>query len=87
MFLHYIVLKIRAGFPATTQLSGTSFTTTLPAPTTTLFPIRTFPIIVTLAPSHTLSPITGRPFFPAPKVVQCRQEKFRPISSAFKIVA
>ena len=30
---------IRAGFPATTQLSSTSFTTTHPAPITTLFPI------------------------------------------------
>ena len=30
----------------------------------TLLPIFTLPIIVTVAPSETLSPITGRPFLP-----------------------
>lgn len=50
---------IFAGFPATTQLSGTSFTTTLPAPTTTLLPTCTFPMMVTFTPKVTLSPMIG----------------------------
>lgn len=61
---------IFAGTPATVQLSGTSFTTTAPAATVTLFPICTGPIIVTLAPSDTLLPIVGLPLSVFPSVVQ-----------------
>ena len=76
-----------AGFPAAIQLSGRSFTTTLPAPIVTLFPMRTLPMIVTLAPNDTLLPMTGLPYFVAPIVVQCMHEKFDPIDSALIIVA
>ena len=71
------------GLPTATQLFGISFTTTLPAPITTLFPIFTLPIIVTFTPRVTLSPITGRfslsPSCLLPIVVKCLQEKFLPI--------
>ena len=77
---------ILAGLPATTQLSGTSLTTTEPAPTVTLLPIVIPPIIVTEAPNLTLFPMVGLPFFPHPKVVQCAQLKLEPIFSAFKTV-
>ena len=48
---------IFAGTPATTQLSGTSFATTAPAATTTLFPIVTPGSIVQLPPIYTSFPI------------------------------
>lgn len=55
------VLMTLQGFPIATLLSGISFTTTEPAPIVTLFPTCTGPMIVTLAPNDTLSPITGSP--------------------------
>lgn len=73
---------ILAGFPATTQLSGTSLTTTLPAPIITLLPIVIPPIIVTEAPQETLLPIIGRPVPFAPIVEHCKQQKLSPIDSA-----
>src|SRR5678816_1017373 len=39
-------LKTRAGFPATIAFAGTSFVTTLPAPTSAFSPIVTFARIV-----------------------------------------
>lgn len=81
-----IVFITLAGLPTTTELSGISFTTTEPAPIVTLLPIFTPPIITTLAPSETLSPIVGIPFLPEPNVVQCIHLKFFPMLSAFKIV-
>ena len=88
-WLYQFFLITCAGLPAQTQLSGTLFITTLPAPIVTLFPIVILPIIVTLAPRVTLSPIIGLlsfvPLFPS--VVKCRNEKFLPIDSAFRIVA
>ena len=47
-----------AGTPATTQLSGTSFVTTAPAATTTLFPMVTPGRMVQFPPIHTSRPIT-----------------------------
>lgn len=46
-----------AGFPATTQFSGTSFVTTEPAPITASFPIVTPDKIVEFEPIHTFLPI------------------------------
>ena len=52
-----------AGFPPTTVLSGTSFTTTAPAAITALLPIVTPGAITALPPIHTLSPmVTGFPY-------------------------
>ena len=53
----YMYLIGLQGFPTATQLSGISFTTTLPASIVTLFPIETPGKIVTDPPIHTLSPI------------------------------
>lgn len=44
------------GFPTATLSEGISFTTTLPAPITTLLPIVTPGITCTPAPNHTLFP-------------------------------
>ena len=46
-----------AGTPATRVLSGISFVTTAPEAITTLFPIVTPGVIVTLPPIQTSSPI------------------------------
>lgn len=73
LFYTHRCLIILAGLPTTTQLSGISLTITLPAPIVTLLPTRTGPIIVTLAPNVTLSPIIGRPLLVFPNVVQCMQ--------------
>lgn len=52
---------MRAGFPPTTTLSGTSRMTTAPDATTTLFPIVTPGLITAWPPIQTLLPIvTGR---------------------------
>ena len=53
--------NIFAGLTPTTTLSGISFTTTDPAPITTLFPIETGPTITEFANIVTLSPILGTP--------------------------
>ena len=47
---------IRAGFPATTTLSGTSFVTTLPAPTVTPLPMLTPWRTMQLPPNQQSSP-------------------------------
>ena len=44
------------GFPTATTFEGMFFVTMLPAPITTLSPIVTPPITVTLPPNQTLSP-------------------------------
>ena len=63
LIIIYICLIIFAGFPPTTTLAGTSFTTTAPAATTELSPIVTPGAITQLPPSHTLFPIvTGLPY-------------------------
>lgn len=81
---------IRAGLPATTVLSGTSLTTTLPAPITTLFPILIFPITSALAPMVTLFPIVGKSLGYSsdllPMVVHCLHVKSEPIDLALRIV-
>ena len=51
-----IVLITLHGLPTARELSGISFTTTLPAPMTQLSPIVTPGTTVTLAPNHTLLP-------------------------------
>ena len=48
-------LIIFAGFPPTTTLSGTSFTTTAPAATILFFPMVTPLPIMALSPIHTFS--------------------------------
>ena len=54
---------MRAGLPATTVRGGTSWVTTLPAPTTAPSPMVTPGRTVTLPPSQTLSPmVMGRAF-------------------------
>ena len=79
-------LSTFAGLPATMALSGTSFTTTDPAPITTLFPIVICPIITTLGPIFTLSPIVGRksilPSSLVPMVVLFLNVRFLPIDIA-----
>ena len=52
---------IRAGLPATMQLSGTDFVTTEPAPIITLLPIVMSPITIAPTPIDTLSPIVAVP--------------------------
>lgn len=52
-----IFLTIRAGLPATTWKAGTSFITTLPAPTVTPRPIVTPGRTVTPPPNQQSSPI------------------------------
>ena len=52
-----ILLFIIAGTPATKTLSGIFLVTTLPAATTTLFPIVTPGNMTLRAPTQTLSPI------------------------------
>lgn len=54
---------IRAGTPATTQLSGMSFVTTEFAATITLFPILIFPKAFAPGKKTTLLPIVGQPSF------------------------
>lgn len=49
-------LTIRAGIPATTVLSGTSFETTAPEATTEFSPIVTPGKIVAAAPIHAIGP-------------------------------
>ena len=64
------------GFPTATLSEGISFTTTLPAPITTLLPIVTPGITCTPAPNHTLSPTLigyaySRPRFLLSKSIGC----------------
>lgn len=59
LFLSLIFFITCAGLPTTTELSGMDFTTTEPAPIMQLSPIVIPPIITTLAPHKTLSPIIG----------------------------
>jgi len=55
-------LIIRAGFPATTWKAGTSFVTTLPAPTVTPRPIVTPGSTMALPPNQQSSPmVIGAP--------------------------
>ena len=86
-FIIIDILITLAGLPAMTQLSGTSLTTTLPAPIVTLLPILIFLIIVTEAPQETLLPIIGRPPLLHSIVVQCKHRKLSPIDSALITVA
>ncbi len=51
----YLIIRITfVGFPTTTALSGTSWSTTLPAPIIALLPMVTPPRIQTLPPIQTL---------------------------------
>ena len=64
------------GFPTATLSEGISFTTTLPAPITTLLPIVTPGITCTPAPNHTLFPTLigyaySRPRFLLSKSIGC----------------
>ena len=80
---------ILAGLPATTQLSGTSFITTLPAPISTLLPMVILPMILTFAPMLTLSPKMGKSLLPMPLlpiVVSWQTVKFLPILFAPRVV-
>lgn len=52
-----VLLTILAGFPATTEKSGTSFVTTLPAPTMAPFPIVTSFRMMALKPIQASSPM------------------------------
>lgn len=57
----FFVLIILAGHPTTTTFGGTSFVTTLLAPTMLFFPIFTPSLIKTPAPIQQLSPIATSP--------------------------
>lgn len=77
-----LILIILARIPATVAPSGTSFTTTALAPTKTLFPIFTFPIILHPAEKTTLSPIVGAPFpLAPPTVTPCINAQWVPITA------
>lgn len=53
----YLLVRILAGFPPTIQYSGTSFVTTLPAPTIECDPILIPSRITAPAPIHTSDPM------------------------------
>ncbi|GAA1885601.1 hypothetical protein GCM10009773_12370 [Williamsia serinedens] len=65
--------KTRAGLPTATDISGTSDSTTEPAPIVEKGPIVTEPNITTFAPTSTPSWIVGHPPFGilVPNVVPC----------------
>ena len=79
----YLRDSILAGLPTTIELSGTSLITTEPAPIVTFDPIFIPPIIDTLQPIVTLSPIVGTsllsPFLLFPITVNGRMLQFFPI--------
>ena len=70
-----------AGLPQAMAFSGTSLTTTEPAPIIALSPILISPIMTEFAPMFTLLPITGHlpPNFEFPMVVQCLIIRFLPM--------
>ena len=74
------------GLPATVTPSGTSLTTTVPAPIVTPLPIVTFSTIQTFGPIYTLSPMCAALLFALPIVEYCIIVTLSPIVADALIV-